>query len=169
MALVSMTEHQPLAEVAQRNMAPLAQSNQDTSVAIQIKAVPVPIFSLTSKVVHENGIKRARSCITNGEISRTKLVPELVYSSETTLKSLDAEERGTDPNVSTGRWTQSEHEAFLQGLAEFGREWKKVAERIQTRNSAQVSVYKHDFLFVPFSYHTSSSHLKFRLHFDCHF
>lgn len=31
-----------------------------------------------------------------------------------------------------------EHEAFLQGLKEYGREWKRVAEKIKTRTSAQI-------------------------------
>lgn len=39
---------------------------------------------------------------------------------------------------SSGRWTREEHEAFLEGLKEFGREWKKVAKRIRTRTSAQI-------------------------------
>ncbi len=38
----------------------------------------------------------------------------------------------------SGRWTREEHEAFLEGLKEFGREWKKVAKRIPTRTSAQI-------------------------------
>ncbi|KAL3903935.1 MAG: hypothetical protein SGILL_010257 [Bacillariaceae sp.] len=38
----------------------------------------------------------------------------------------------------TGRWTQEEHQAFLEGLKECGREWKKVAMRIPTRTSAQI-------------------------------
>uniref|UniRef100_A0A7S4I1T7 HTH myb-type domain-containing protein n=1 Tax=Odontella aurita TaxID=265563 RepID=A0A7S4I1T7_9STRA len=37
-----------------------------------------------------------------------------------------------------GRWTREEHEAFLNGLKVFGREWKKVATRIPTRTSAQI-------------------------------
>lgn len=37
-----------------------------------------------------------------------------------------------------GRWTSEEHEAFLDGLKEFGREWKKVAKTIPTRTSAQI-------------------------------
>ena len=37
-----------------------------------------------------------------------------------------------------GRWTQQEHHAFLEGLKECGREWKKVALRIPTRTSAQI-------------------------------
>jgi len=39
---------------------------------------------------------------------------------------------------SSGRWTQEEHQAFLEGLTECGREWKKVALRIPTRTSAQI-------------------------------
>jgi len=37
-----------------------------------------------------------------------------------------------------GRWTRQEHEAFLVGLEEFGREWKKVSRKIPTRTSAQI-------------------------------
>ena len=37
-----------------------------------------------------------------------------------------------------GRWTEDEHERFLQGLNLYGREWKKVAEKVQTRTPAQV-------------------------------
>ena len=40
--------------------------------------------------------------------------------------------------TSTGRWTREEHEAFLAGLKIYGREWKKVAQRIPTRTSAQI-------------------------------
>lgn len=38
----------------------------------------------------------------------------------------------------SGRWTKEEHEAFLEGLEIYGREWKKVAQRIPTRTSAQI-------------------------------
>lgn len=42
------------------------------------------------------------------------------------------------PGQSNGRWTQEEHQAFLEGLHDCGREWKKVAVRIPTRTSAQI-------------------------------
>lgn len=41
-------------------------------------------------------------------------------------------------NSVAGRWTGSEHEAFLKGLKVYGREWKKVARCIPTRTSAQI-------------------------------
>eukprot|EP00934_Nitzschia_sp_Nitz4_P000131 Nitzschia sp. Nitz4//scaffold175_size95217//35230//36204//NITZ4_004721-RA/size95217-processed-gene-0.50-mRNA-1//1//CDS//3329538933//131//frame0 len=44
----------------------------------------------------------------------------------------------TKPGQSCGRWTEEEHQAFLDGLRECGREWKKVALRIPSRSSAQI-------------------------------
>lgn len=38
----------------------------------------------------------------------------------------------------SGRWTKEEHMAFLAGLKLYGREWKKVAQKIKTRTSAQI-------------------------------
>ena len=41
-------------------------------------------------------------------------------------------------STADGRWTRDEHEAFLQGLQVYGREWKKVAQNIPTRTSSQI-------------------------------
>lgn len=41
-------------------------------------------------------------------------------------------------DTAIGRWTRQEHEAFLVGLEEYGREWKKVSYKIPTRTSAQI-------------------------------
>jgi SHAQKYF class myb-like DNA-binding protein len=40
--------------------------------------------------------------------------------------------------ATSGRWTASEHAAFLRGLALYGREWKRVAADIPTRSASQV-------------------------------
>lgn len=44
----------------------------------------------------------------------------------------------TGKKAASGRWTREEHEQFLEGLKVYGREWKKVAQRIPTRTSAQI-------------------------------
>ena len=44
----------------------------------------------------------------------------------------------TARKTSSGRWTREEHEQFLEGLKVYGREWKKVAQRIPTRTLAQI-------------------------------
>jgi SHAQKYF class myb-like DNA-binding protein len=46
----------------------------------------------------------------------------------------------------TGRWTVQEHEAFVRGLALYGREWKRVALDIPTRTSAQVRSHAQKYL-----------------------
>lgn len=48
--------------------------------------------------------------------------------------------QGADGGYQTGRWTREEHLKFLEGLNLHGREWKRVAECIRTRTSAQVRV-----------------------------
>jgi len=50
-------------------------------------------------------------------------------------QDLEDDENGT---THTGRWTRDEHQAFLTGLRIYGREWKKVAQSIKTRTSAQI-------------------------------
>lgn len=53
-------------------------------------------------------------------------------------KSSSSNSNNSDKKISTGRWTREEHELFLEGLKKHGREWKKVAEKITTRTSAQI-------------------------------
>jgi SHAQKYF class myb-like DNA-binding protein len=50
----------------------------------------------------------------------------------------DSKKRFSSSDTEYGRWTPEEHEAFLQGLLQHGREWKKVAENIPTRTSSQI-------------------------------
>ena len=40
-----------------------------------------------------------------------------------------------------GRWTTTEHELFLEGLTSYGKEWKKIAELIQTRSVVQIRTH----------------------------
>jgi SHAQKYF class myb-like DNA-binding protein len=61
-------------------------------------------------------------------------IPLTIMPSEASRKK----KKGTIEGQTNGRWTQEEHEAFLEGLKVFGREWKKVAHRIPTRTSAQI-------------------------------
>jgi SHAQKYF class myb-like DNA-binding protein len=41
----------------------------------------------------------------------------------------------------TGRWTQEEHQAFLNGLRMYGKEWKKVAAKVKTRTVVQTRTH----------------------------
>ncbi|KAJ8609815.1 hypothetical protein CTAYLR_007188 [Chrysophaeum taylorii] len=43
-----------------------------------------------------------------------------------------------DEERTSGRWSRAEHEEFLKCLAIYGREWKKVSQRITSRTAAQI-------------------------------
>ena len=69
-------------------------------------------------------------------------IPEDTTSNSTpNAMSLRASRYGT-----TGRWTAQEHQAFVRGLALYGREWKRVALDIPTRTSAQVRSHAQKYL-----------------------
>jgi len=42
---------------------------------------------------------------------------------------------------STGRWTKEEHDAFLNALKMYGKEWKKVAAKVKTRTVVQTRTH----------------------------
>ena len=41
----------------------------------------------------------------------------------------------------TGRWTEEEHELFLEALKKYGKEWKKIAGAVQTRTIVQTRTH----------------------------
>lgn len=63
---------------------------------------------------------------------------ELDSVDEPTTNSVTLGHDASAKTPTSGRWTREEHEAFLKGLAIYGREWKKVAKSIPTRTSAQI-------------------------------
>jgi len=92
------------------------------------------------------GDSSTTTSITLGQTPINPVVIQVVSSSNalsppTAIASKRGRGGGTKQSASdqsTGRWTRQEHEAFLVGLKEYGREWKKVAYKIPTRTSAQI-------------------------------
>lgn len=73
---------------------------------------------------------------------------DALYESEDDVGVRDMKGSEHVSRGSFGRWTRDEHEAFLRGLKEYGREWKKVADLIPTRSSAQVGFWT-PFFYCP--------------------
>ena len=46
---------------------------------------------------------------------------------------------------SSGRWTKEEHQRFIEALKRFGKDWKKVEDFVETRNSAQIRSHAQKF------------------------
>ena len=83
-------------------------------------------------------------CIPNGggpslhESSLAKRVASPFEMVSTPTTSV-AEKRSVEEKV--GRWTEEEHEVFLQGLQLHGKQWKTIATMIGTRTVVQVRTH----------------------------
>ena len=50
----------------------------------------------------------------------------------------DTSEDDNGNNPYQGRWTQEEHDKFLEGLKLFGKDWRRIEEYIGSRTCAQI-------------------------------
>lgn len=70
----------------------------------------------------------------------------------------DEDDENNNAEVSTGRWTAGEHEAFLKGLSIFGKEWKKISSLVPTRTVVQIRTHAQKyFIKLSKSNHSRSS------------
>ena len=63
-----------------------------------------------------------------------------------TNNSLENENNNNNNNqYHIGRWTDEEHQKFIDGILEYGNEWKKVQQIIKTRSSTQARSHAQKF------------------------
>ena len=65
---------------------------------------------------------------------------------ENNLKNLD--KTNNDNNnikFNNGRWSEEEHKKFIEGILEYGNEWKNVQNVIKTRSSTQARSHAQKF------------------------
>ena len=60
------------------------------------------------------------------------------FSSMTTHRKLSA-------SKINGRWTSEEHRLFIEGLAKYGKDWKKIEDHIKSRDGAQIRSHAQKF------------------------
>ena len=48
-------------------------------------------------------------------------------------------------NFNSGRWSEEEHQKFIDGILEYGNEWKNVQKIIKTRSSTQARSHAQKF------------------------
>ncbi|KAL7513570.1 hypothetical protein ACHAXN_010803 [Cyclotella atomus] len=109
------------------------------------RVISMPVGAGTSKVAPMPlpAVSRNPSvaCLTKGSLVDDSINAQTVASGAFQLPKKangQATVADTVESGSSGRWTASEHEAFLAGLKLYGREWKKVAQCIPTRTAAQI-------------------------------
>lgn len=54
-------------------------------------------------------------------------------------------ESPNNQNFNTGRWSEEEHQKFVDGVLKYGNDWKKVQELIKTRSSTQARSHAQKF------------------------
>ena len=65
------------------------------------------------------------------------------YEIQLNISSKDGEKNGNE--FQSGKWTDEEHEKFIEGILNYGNEWKKVQQIIKTRTSAQARSHAQKF------------------------
>ena len=66
-------------------------------------------------------------------------------SFQSDIDSPSGQESKKSTKYNTGRWTQEEHLKFIDGILEYGNEWKKVQSLIKTRSSTQARSHAQKF------------------------
>ena len=110
-----------------------------------VKTISTQI-SLDSKKKPSHNIslnKPKNSCKTEIKINRPKEYPTLNYEIKLNTTSKDSE--SNNGKFQSGKWTEEEHEKFIEGILLYGKEWKKVQEIIKTRSSAQARSHGQKF------------------------
>ena len=105
-----------------------------TQISLEPKKRTTPNTSLN---------KPKKSCKTEIKINTPKENPSITY--EIHLNSINKDSVSSVDKFQTGKWTEEEHEKFIEGILIYGNEWKKVQEIIKTRSSAQARSHAQKF------------------------
>ena len=118
------------------NTSPLSKLKAPTPAGMAAMTPAAPARTTTTApgtAEHAAAEKKDFASLT----SRTVAGPNAPGKAQNSARARDAKSM---PKA-TGRWTAEEHDEFLKCLDIYGREWKKIAERITTRTTAQVRTH----------------------------
>ena len=87
--------------------------------------------------------KPKKSCKTDIKINTPKENQTINYEIRLNTTSKDSE--SNNGKFLSGKWTEEEHEKFIEGILLYGNEWKKVQDIIKTRSSAQARSHAQKF------------------------
>ena len=116
----------------------LSKNPSITNISTQI--------SLDSKKRTSHNIslnKPKKSCKTETKINTPKENQTINYEIRLNTTSKDSE--SNNGKFLSGKWTEEEHEKFIEGILLYGNEWKKVQDIIKTRSSAQARSHAQKF------------------------
>lgn len=67
---------------------------------------------------------------------------------ERNLSTEDSLDGSAVDSTSIGRWTKEEHDLFLRGLAEHGKDWKQIGSMIKTRTVVQIRTHAQKYFLA---------------------
>ena len=109
-------------------------TNISTQISLDSKKRPSHNISLN---------KPKKSCKTDIKINTPKENQTINYEIRLNTTSKDSE--SNNGKFLSGKWTEEEHEKFIEGILLYGNEWKKVQDIIKTRSSAQARSHAQKF------------------------
>ncbi len=95
------------------------------------------------KLIKIQEIKNTQNSTNNNQQNINILNPN--QNNSTSLSSQEEEINQTNEIFNNGRWTDEEHKKFIEGILEYGNEWKKVQKIIKTRSSTQARSHAQKF------------------------
>ena len=108
--------------------------------------IPFTNASQNNKVYQNQFIKIDTSNISKNNNSPNYISDEYLNSTDKKNTNNDQEnDINNNSQFHTGRWTEEEHRKFIDGILEYGNEWKKVQQIIKTRSSTQARSHAQKF------------------------
>ena len=100
-------------------------------------AEPVKNLFLSKKIIStEKSEKEDQNKLLNKKIARFKIEKEDENTNNKSPNNVD---------INDGRWAKEEHIKFIEGIVQFGINWKKVKTLISTRTTVQVRSHAQKF------------------------
>ena len=109
------------------------ETNSASSPIITLKTQTITILFPSLPPIINNSMKEAKK--TDFNIINSINNNDVINSSSNNNKI----------NYNTGRWSEEEHLKFIDGILEYGNEWKKVQNLIGTRSSTQARSHAQKF------------------------
>ena len=96
---------------------------------------------------NQDMLKYSPSNISIKSQEQNDIKENLVQNSSLKEIEIENENENSESNIpfQTGRWTKEEHQKFIEGILNYGNEWKKVQKIIKTRSSTQARSHAQKF------------------------
>ena len=79
------------------------------------------------------------------EVSNNSQDESILENYEIQLNIPSKDKERNENKYQSGKWTEEEHEKFIEGILNYGNEWKKVQKIIKTRSSTQARSHAQKF------------------------